>query len=97
MRFVALFLMDGLLSADEHTLRMLLATDSHLGFNEKDGIRGDDSFRAFEEVFKIALENHVCSKLSLSWHAALHRSTASFTEETCFTKTSRPGQRCIDA
>jgi hypothetical protein len=35
---------------DDNTLRVLVATDSHLGFMEKDPIRRNDSFDAFEEV-----------------------------------------------
>ena len=31
--------------ADGETLRILLATDCHLGYAERDGIRTDDSFR----------------------------------------------------
>lgn len=31
-------------------MRMLVATDSHLGFMERDPIRGADSFAAFEEI-----------------------------------------------
>ncbi|KAH9386424.1 double-strand break repair protein MRE11 [Nematocida major] len=37
-------------------LRVLVTTDNHLGFAERDHIRGEDSFRAFEEVFKHARE-----------------------------------------
>lgn len=32
-------------------IRVLITTDNHLGFAERDHIRGEDSFRAFEEVF----------------------------------------------
>ncbi|OON19917.1 DNA repair protein [Opisthorchis viverrini] len=39
-------------SAD--TLRILVTTDNHLGFAEKDGIRGSDSFRTFEEILHLA-------------------------------------------
>lgn len=37
-------------------LRVLVTTDTHLGFAERDHIRGEDSFRAFEEVFQHARE-----------------------------------------
>ncbi|KAI5159981.1 double-strand break repair protein MRE11 [Nematocida ausubeli] len=37
-------------------LRILVTTDNHLGFAERDHIRGEDSFRAFEEVFVHARE-----------------------------------------
>lgn len=41
------------------TFRFLVATDSHVGFMEKDAIRGNDSFNTLEEVFKIAKEYDV--------------------------------------
>lgn len=40
-------------------MRILISTDNHLGFMEKDPVRGDDSFRAFEEVLQIAKANNV--------------------------------------
>ena len=39
---------------DESTLRILLSTDNHLGYMEKDPIRGNDSFAALEEVLSLA-------------------------------------------
>jgi len=38
----------------KHTLRILVATDNHLGYLERDAIRGLDSFAAFEEVLYLA-------------------------------------------
>ena len=35
---------------DPDTCRILLSTDNHLGYAERDSIRGMDSFAAFEEV-----------------------------------------------
>uniref|UniRef100_A0A182K4C4 Double-strand break repair protein n=1 Tax=Anopheles christyi TaxID=43041 RepID=A0A182K4C4_9DIPT len=43
----------------DDTIKILVASDIHLGYNEKDPIRGDDSFIAFEEVLQHALENDV--------------------------------------
>ncbi|KXJ68122.1 hypothetical protein RP20_CCG005594 [Aedes albopictus] len=43
----------------EDTIKILVASDIHLGYNEKDVIRGEDSFIAFEEVLQHALENDV--------------------------------------
>ncbi|KAJ7014802.1 hypothetical protein NC653_004183 [Populus alba x Populus x berolinensis] len=37
-----------------NTLRILVATDCHLGYMEKDEIRRHDSFQAFEETYSIA-------------------------------------------
>ncbi len=36
------------------TLRILIATDNHLGYNEKDAVRGNDSFDTFEEILRTA-------------------------------------------
>lgn len=36
---------------DANTLRVLVATDTHLGAHERDPIRRDDAFLAFEEIF----------------------------------------------
>lgn len=43
---------------DPDTLRILLSTDNHLGYAERDNIRGMDSFAAFEEVLYIAKRYH---------------------------------------
>lgn len=39
--------------------RIAVATDIHLGFAEKDPIRGNDSFRSFEECLKTAKDRQV--------------------------------------
>ncbi|XP_041089055.1 double-strand break repair protein MRE11 [Polyodon spathula] len=44
---------------DENTFKILIATDIHLGFMEKDAIRGNDSFVTFDEILKCAKENEV--------------------------------------
>lgn len=41
------------------TIRILVATDSHVGFNERDHIRGDDSWKSFHEVMCLAKERDV--------------------------------------
>ena len=45
---------------NEHTdrFRIFISTDNHLGYNEKHPERGDDSFRAFEEVLQKARSLH---------------------------------------
>lgn len=40
-------------------LRVLVATDCHLGYMEKDEIRRHDSFQAFDEICSIAAQNQV--------------------------------------
>lgn len=41
------------------TLRILIATDNHVGYQEKDPIRGDDSFETFEEILRLAQAQQV--------------------------------------
>lgn len=38
----------------EDTFKILIATDNHLGYAEKDPLRGDDSFITFEEILSFA-------------------------------------------
>ncbi|KAJ7014799.1 hypothetical protein NC653_004181 [Populus alba x Populus x berolinensis] len=51
----------GDLSRDDvaNTLRILVATDCHLGYMEKDEVRRHDSFQAFEEICSIAEQKKV--------------------------------------
>ncbi|KAJ1720255.1 meiotic recombination, partial [Coemansia biformis] len=44
---------------DGDTLRVLVATDNHLGYLERDPIRGQDSFDAFAEILQLAREREV--------------------------------------
>lgn len=34
--------------------KIMITTDNHMGYNEKDVIMADDSFNSFEETLKIA-------------------------------------------
>lgn len=43
---------------DENTIRLLVATDSHVGYNEKDKVRGSDALNTFEEVLQISRTHH---------------------------------------
>ncbi|RKO84774.1 Mre11 DNA-binding presumed domain-containing protein, partial [Blyttiomyces helicus] len=45
--------------ADPDTFTILIATDNHIGYLEKDPVRKDDSFKAFEEILTIARERDV--------------------------------------
>ncbi|KAL8731189.1 MAG: hypothetical protein Q9166_003596 [cf. Caloplaca sp. 2 TL-2023] len=45
------------LTAD--SIRILVATDNHVGYNERDHIRGDDSWKSFHEVMCLAKERDV--------------------------------------
>ena len=39
---------------ENSVFRIIIATDTHLGYLENDEIRGDDSFNSFEEILKIS-------------------------------------------
>ncbi|EJU01666.1 DNA repair exonuclease [Dacryopinax primogenitus] len=41
------------------TFRILLATDNHIGYNERDPIRGQDSINTFKEILQLAVKNEV--------------------------------------
>ncbi|KAJ2823128.1 meiotic recombination [Coemansia furcata] len=42
-----------------NTLSILVATDNHLGYMERDPIRGQDSFHAFSEIMQLARDRKV--------------------------------------
>ncbi|CDK24820.1 unnamed protein product [Kuraishia capsulata CBS 1993] len=42
-----------------NTIRLLLTTDNHVGYNETDAIRGDDSWKTFEEIMYVAKDRGV--------------------------------------
>uniref|UniRef100_A0A8D0GW54 Meiotic recombination 11 homolog A n=1 Tax=Sphenodon punctatus TaxID=8508 RepID=A0A8D0GW54_SPHPU len=44
---------------DEDTFKILVATDVHLGYLEKDAVRGNDTYVTFDEILKLAQENEV--------------------------------------
>ncbi|XP_047251913.1 double-strand break repair protein MRE11 isoform X3 [Capsicum annuum] len=44
---------------ENNTVRVLVATDCHLGYMEKDEVRRHDSFQAFEEICSIAEKKQV--------------------------------------
>jgi double-strand break repair protein MRE11 len=41
---------------DPDTFRILIVSDTHIGYLERDPIRGNDSFHSWEEVLKHAVE-----------------------------------------
>ncbi|KAL6306913.1 DNA repair exonuclease [Sparassis latifolia] len=43
----------------EHTFRILLATDNHIGYLERDPIRGQDSINTFREILQLAVKHDV--------------------------------------
>ncbi|KAK3314460.1 Mre11 DNA-binding presumed domain-containing protein [Apodospora peruviana] len=44
---------------EEDTIRILVATDNHVGFEERDPIRKDDSWRTFDEIMQLARKRDV--------------------------------------
>jgi hypothetical protein len=48
---------------DTDTLRILVATDCHLGYMEKDEVRRHDSFNAFDEICAIASQRQASISL----------------------------------
>jgi double-strand break repair protein MRE11 len=44
---------------DEETLRILISTDNHVGYLERDPVRSMDSFAALEEVLYLAKKYNV--------------------------------------
>ena len=54
---------------ENSVFRIIIATDTHLGYLENDEIRGNDSFNSFEEILKISK-----SEMQISF----------FLEEICF-------------
>ena len=44
---------------EEDIIKILVSSDNHVGFLERDPIRGEDSFLAFEEVLGLAIANDV--------------------------------------
>ncbi|KAG2421176.1 double-strand break repair protein mus-23 [Aspergillus terreus] len=46
-------------ASDAETIRILVSTDNHVGYNERDPIRGDDSWKSFHEVMCLAKEQDV--------------------------------------
>ncbi|KAL5594073.1 uncharacterized protein BROUX77_007420 [Berkeleyomyces rouxiae] len=40
--------------SDENTIRILVSTDNHVGYEERDPIRKDDSWKTFDEIMTLA-------------------------------------------
>ena len=47
------------MAAEDDIIKILVSSDNHIGFLERDPIRGEDSFLAFEEVLGLAVANDV--------------------------------------
>lgn len=44
---------------NQNTIKILLATDNHIGYLERDPVRGRDSFDTFEEILQLAVKHGV--------------------------------------
>ena len=51
--------MNGIANGTSDTIRMLVATDNHVGYNERDPVRGDDSWKTFHEIMTLAKDRDV--------------------------------------
>lgn len=43
----------------DDTIRIMLATDNHIGYLERDPIRGQDSINTFKEILQLAVKYDV--------------------------------------
>jgi double-strand break repair protein MRE11 len=59
-------------------IKILLTTDNHLGYLEKDGIRSKDSFTTFEEILQLAHQHSVDFILMVFIHHILTTGWRSF-------------------
>ena len=48
----------------EDTITIMLATDNHIGYLERDPVRGQDAINTFEEILQLAVEYEVCQLYS---------------------------------
>ena len=46
-------------ASSSNILKIMVATDIHLGYGERDPIRADDSYDSFAEIFELANANQV--------------------------------------
>lgn len=50
---------------NDDTVRIMLATDNHIGYNERDPIRGQDSINTFKEILQLAIKYDVRIKITI--------------------------------
>lgn len=77
-------------TTESDVFRILICTDLHVGYGERDPLRRNDSFNTLEEILQIAKERNVdfilCGKLLFSLFASRHLFLQPATSST---KTSR--------
>jgi double-strand break repair protein MRE11 len=54
--------------SEADTIRILVATDNHVGYEERDAIRKDDSWRTFDEILNLARTEDVRLSIRVAWH-----------------------------
>ena len=50
---------DQLTTPEADTIRILVATDNHVGYEERDPIRKDDSWKTFDEILNLGRKEDV--------------------------------------
>lgn len=61
------------MSSEADTIRILVATDNHVGYEERDAIRKDDSWRTFDEILNLARTEDVGRSLAIEVPTPAHR------------------------
>jgi len=75
----------------ENTIKILLATDNHIGYMERDPIRGQDSINTFREILQLAVKHDVRRSFPMLCCGAYpDRSILFSSQETSFTRTNLP-------
>ncbi|KAI6025995.1 Mre11 DNA-binding presumed domain-containing protein [Pisolithus marmoratus] len=59
----------------DNTIRILLATDNHVGYLERDPIRGQDSINTFREILQLAVKHDVSILLAMYGGRAIRNAT----------------------
>lgn len=79
----------------DDTIRIMLATDNHIGYMERDPVRGQDSINTFREILQLAVKHDVrLTSFLLPLDSNAPRWTLFFLLEIYSTKTSPRGIVC---
>jgi hypothetical protein len=54
----------------DDTIRIMLATDNHIGYNERDPIRGQDSINTFKEILQLAVKYDVSGAFNIQQYCS---------------------------
>lgn len=77
----------------------MLATDNHIGYNERDPVRGQDSINTFKEILQLAVKYEVstmpiCAESFFQAMTFIERWILFSLLVIFFTKIARLGTRC---